>query len=192
VTEPALLREDPHQTTITIPTVVTARLVLRAWLPRDIGPYTDMAADPEMSRHTTSPASEAAVWRMTAFQLGHWALNGFGMWIAEERESGEFLGRIGLYYEPGWPGVEVAWTIRRDRWGEGFATEGGSAALRYGFETIGADPIVSIIGPANAASAAVAAKLGLTVDHVEDHAGRPHNIWAITRAAWESGQCLDS
>lgn len=176
-----MIREEPSYSTVTIPTVFTERLILRAWLPRDVEPYAKMAADPCMSRYTGSPASEAAVWRMTAFQLGHWALNGFGMWIAEERSSGEFLGRVGLYWEPGWPGVEVAWTIRRDRWDQGFATEGGAAALVYGFVTVNADRIVSIIHPDNSASSRVAEKLGLAVDHFEERDGGPRNIWAITR-----------
>lgn len=182
------IHEADNQTSITIPTITTGRLILRAWLPRDISPYAKMAANPDMSLYTGSPASEAAVWRMTAFQLGHWALNGFGMWIAEERATGEFLGRVGLYWEPGWPGVEVAWTIRRDRWGQGFATEGGAAALAYGFSTVNADPIVSIIHPDNAASSRVAEKLGLAVDHFEERGGEPRNIWAITRQEWQARQ----
>lgn len=175
-------------TTVEIPTLITDRLVLRSWLARDVGPYTAMAADPEMSRYTGSPASEAAVWRMTAFQIGHWALRGYGMWIAEDRPTGQFVGRVGLYEEYGWAGLEVAWTIRRDRWGDGLATEGGAAALEYGFATTDRDHIISIIHPDNAASSRVAQKLGLTIDHFEEIDGEPRNIWTITRSDWQAAR----
>jgi len=118
---------------------------------------------------------------MFAFQIGHWALRGYGMWIVEERATGQFLGRAGLYEEHGWPGLEVAWTIRRDRWGEGFATEGGAAALEYAFTQLSRDRVISIIHPDNVASSRVAEKLGLAVAQRTEVHGRARNVWAITR-----------
>jgi RimJ/RimL family protein N-acetyltransferase len=163
-----------------VPTLVTPRLLLRAWTSADIPAYTRMAAHPDMSKYTGSPAGEGAVWRMFAFQIGHWALRGYGMWIVEERATGEFLGRAGLYEEYGWPGLEVAWTTRRDRWGEGFATEGGTAALNFAFTELGRERVISIIHPDNTASNRVAEKLGLTVVESTELHGQPRNIWAIT------------
>ncbi len=172
---------------VVVPTVRTRRLILCGWTAADIGPYTEMAAHPDMSRYTGSPANEGAVWRMFAFQVGHWALNGFGMWLAHDRATGEFVGRVGLYEEHGWPGLEVAWTIRRDRWGEGLATEGGAAALEFAFTELARDRVISIMHPENAASVRVAEKLGLRyAESREMFGGRPHNIYAVTRAEWES------
>jgi RimJ/RimL family protein N-acetyltransferase len=151
----------------------------------DIPAYTAMAAHPDMSAYTGSPADEGAVWRMFAFQVGHWALQGFGMWLAHDRTTGEFVGRVGLYEEYGWPGTEVAWTIRRERWGEGLATEGGAAALEYAFEVLARERLISIIHPENAASIRVAEKLGLALaEGPVDRGGRPRNIYAITRHDW--------
>ncbi|MCK9875549.1 GNAT family N-acetyltransferase [Frankia sp. Ag45/Mut15] len=171
--------------TVTIPTVLTERLVLRGWRLDDVQPYLRMALHPEMSRYTTSPSRESGVWNMTAFQIGHWALNHFGMWIIEERQSGEFLGRVGLYEEPDWPGCEVAWTVRHDRWGEGIATEGAQAAVEFAFTALGRDRLISIIHPENRASIRVAEKLGLRLaEGPVDRSGEPRNIYALTRAAW--------
>jgi RimJ/RimL family protein N-acetyltransferase len=173
---------------VVVPTLRTRRLILTGWTAADIGPYTEMAARPDMSRYTGSPASEAAVWRMFAFQVGHWALRDYGMWLAHDRATGEFIGRIGLYEEHGWPGIEVAWTIRRDRWGEGLATEGGAAALEFAFDVVGRDRVISIIHPDNGPSIRVAEKLGLAfAEHRPDmHDGKPRDIYAISRAEWES------
>ncbi|MBL7496138.1 GNAT family N-acetyltransferase [Frankia sp. CNm7] len=173
---------------VTIPTVLTPRMVLRGWRGEDVEPYLAMAGHPDMSRYTGSPSTTRAVWGMTAFQIGHWALNGFGMWIARDKESGEFLGRAGLYEEYGWPDIEVAWTIRRDRWGQGYATEGGAAALEFAFTQLGhpRDRVISIIHPENAASIRVAEKLGLTLaEGPIDRGGDLRNIYEITRETWE-------
>ncbi|KLL11029.1 MULTISPECIES: GNAT family N-acetyltransferase [Protofrankia] len=153
-------------TTVTIPTVITDRLILRCWQPEDVGPYTAMAAHPDMSRYTGSPRDREAVWDMEAALTGHWHLCGFGMWAAEDRSSGEFVGRAGLYRPEGWPGIEAAWTIRRDRWGQGLATEA-----------------VSLIHPDNAASIRVAAKLGLTDAH---RTFRGDAVYVAARRTWTS------
>ena len=72
-------------------------------------------------------------------------------------------------------GVEVGWVIRRSRWGNGFATEAAREAVRYGFEEVGADHLISIIRPDNQRSIRVAEKIGekferpYLVDGVESH-----------------------
>ena len=53
---------------------------------------------------TVSPSSREECWRGMALFIGHWHLRGYGWWAVEDRRSGEFLGRIGLYNPEGWPG----------------------------------------------------------------------------------------
>ncbi len=176
---------DP--TTSAISTVVTDRLTLRAWEPDDVAPYAEWAADPEMARYTGSPKDGAAVWRMVTSLTGHWVFRWFGMWAMEETATGRMLGRAGLYQGPDWPGVEVAWTVAHDRWGEGLASEGGAAAVWFGFEVIGLDRIVSLMHEDNAASRRVAEKLGLTFEKVEPAAffgGDPTCHYWISRDEW--------
>ncbi|MEX5713608.1 GNAT family N-acetyltransferase [Parafrankia sp. FMc6] len=170
---------------VTIPSVLTPRLKLRSWHLTDVEPYLAMARHPDMSLYTSSPSRIGSVWGMTAFQIGHWALNRFGMWIIEERTTGEFLGRAGLYEEYGWPDIEVAWTVRRDRWGQGIATEAGAAALEFAFTEVDRERVISIIHPENKGSIRVAEKLGLSLaEGPVDRDGEPRNIYAITREDW--------
>lgn len=174
---------------VSVPTLTTSRLVLGPWTSADIPAYAEMAEHPEMSRYTGSPSGEGAVWRMFAFQIGHWALKGYGMWLAHDRVTGEFIGRMGLYEEYGWPALEVAWTVRQDRWGQGYATEGAAAAAEYAFTVLGRDRLISIIHPENAASIRVAEKLGAHLaEGPVDRGGQPRNIYAIDRKSWEAGR----
>lgn len=151
-------------TVITIPTVVTERLILRAWRDSDIDPYAAMNADAEMMRYQNGTFDKAATFRLVTHLLGLWPLRGCGMWALELRETGEFVGRAGLYLGFDWPGVEAAWSVRRDLWGRGLATEAGAAAVAWGWEYLSVDHIISVITPENLASRRVAEKIGFRVE----------------------------
>lgn len=96
----------------------------------------------------------------------HWALRGFGHWALEVADSGELVGRAGLYFPPDWPGLEVGWTIWPEHWGNGYAPEAGRAACVWAHAELGATHILSLIEPGNARSIRVAEKLGETYEGV--------------------------
>ncbi|WP_261565304.1 GNAT family N-acetyltransferase [Frankia gtarii] len=169
-----------------VPTVLTPRLVLRGWRPEDVPAYLEIVSEEGMAAHTPQPSTKAAAWSQTAFQIGHWALRGYGMWAVEDRATGQLLGRAGLYEALGWPGCEIAWTIRRDRWNQGLATEAGRAALEFAFDVVKRDDLISIMTAENTASIKVAAKLGLIYDRTETIQGGEYSIYAVTRSEWVS------
>ena len=145
-----------------IPPVVTRRLLLRGFEPRDVEPYAAMMSDAEVTRHLGdgTPLTRPDAWRQLAMLTGHWTLRGFGMWAVEERASGAFIGRIGCFEPEGWPGFELGYVLARQSWGRGYAREGAQAALAYAREALGRTDIISLIRPANAASIRVAEALG--------------------------------
>jgi RimJ/RimL family protein N-acetyltransferase len=85
-----------------------------------------------------------------------------GQWALEERATGVFVGGAGLWRPEGWPGLEVGWTLDRNAWGHGYATEAGRAAIDYAFNVLHADEVISLIRPENTASIKVAERLGET------------------------------
>jgi len=99
-------------------------------------------------------------------------VNGFGLWALETREGGEFIGFTGLSvpsFEAHFtPAVEVGWRLARSAWGQGYATEAGTAVLAFGFEEAGLDEIVSFTTPANRRSRAVMERLGMSYDPADD------------------------
>jgi RimJ/RimL family protein N-acetyltransferase len=148
-----------------VPTLETSRLILRAFRAADWAPYARMSADPDVMRFigTGGPISANDAWRSMASMLGHWSLKGYGMWAVEVKETGEFAGRVGFLDPPGWPGFEVGWVLARECWGRGYATEAASFALRYAFETLGRDRVISLIRPGNDRSIKVAERIGETL-----------------------------
>ena len=127
-------------------------------------------------------------WRAVAGWIGHWALRGYGNWAIEERERGTLIGRAGIINPADWPGPEVGYVLGRDYWGHGYATEAARAAMDWGFATIGFDRLISLIDPANAASIAVAERLGETLDGETDLLGNRVLVYAIDRATWSARQ----
>ncbi len=101
-----------------------------------------------------------------------------------ETATGELVGRAGLWNEPGWPGVEAAWFIARPFWGRGFAPETAHSSLRFAFERLAVDQVVSVIDADNTQSIRVAEKIGETFHHTEFLHGKDQDVYVITRAEW--------
>jgi len=173
-----------------IPRLETERLILREWRADDFEPFAQFMADEEVMRHLGGRAlSRGDAWRNLARAIGHWHLRGYGTWAVQRKEDGALAGRVGLINPEGWPGLEVGWTLGRPYWGKGYATEAAIASLNYGFTTQKVDRLISVIDPANAASQAVARRIGekkgeRTVLTIEDESF-PADIWYITRAEWK-------
>lgn len=166
-----------------VPRLETERLILREWREEtDFETYAEMMADPDVMRYLSgNPGPRTEAWRSMAFMVGHWALRGYGHWAVEEKSSGRFVGRIGFLNPEGWPGFEVGWTLAREHWGKGFASEGGRRALTYAFDEMGRDHVISLIHPENSASIAVATRMGESLEGDAEIFGIPVLVYGVTR-----------
>ena len=180
----------------------TPRLVLRGWTEADKVPYAALNADADVMHYfpssLTTEQSDEMVDRMAA-RLDEF---GWGLWAAERRDTGEFIGFIGLS-SPTWtvdgltPCVEIGWRLAKEHWGMGFAPEGASVALAHGFEHVDLpnDEVVSFTTVTNHKSRRVMEKIGLRVDARRefDHPmtpgwwGQRHVVYAIDRPTWKAG-----
>jgi [ribosomal protein S5]-alanine N-acetyltransferase len=170
--------------------IQTARLLLRRWQDDDLERLVALHADPRVARFLSVDGRpwprERSVGAFEHFRR-QWREQGFGPWAAVDRRSGRWLGQVGLNRRPGWPGphkVEVGWELHPSVWGRGLATEGGRAALGYGFEVVGLERIISAARADNAASRRVMEKLGLAFQGEFTHQGALVAWYAIDRADW--------
>ena len=170
------------------PVIETARLILRPWRNDDIAPNTVMLSDPDTARFIAADGkpitSELSGWRNAAVMSGHWALHGFGMFAVEEKSTGKYVGRVGPWAPPGWPGFEVGWGIASECRGKGYAVEAARASIDWVFATFEIDEIIHCIELSNAPSQAVARKLGARKDREGDLFGKPADIWVTSRKSW--------
>ncbi len=149
----------PEATSITVPTLHTERLVLRAFRAADAEPMTAFFADP-VSQFYGGPLGPEDAWRKFATYPGHWFLRGYGPWAIERRDTGEYIGLTGPWYPAGWIEPEITWALVPGHHGQGYATEAAAAALAATYELFGWTTAVSVIATANAASIRVADRLG--------------------------------
>jgi RimJ/RimL family protein N-acetyltransferase len=170
------------------PVIETERLILRQWRNTDVAPNTAMLADPGTARYITADnkpvTSELAGWRNAAVMAGHWALHGAGMFVVEEKRSGKYVGRVGPWFPPGWPGFEVGWGIAPEFRGKGYAVEAARASIDWSFATFELDQIMHCIDSENLASQAVARRLGAEKQGEFDLFGHVADVWVTRRDAW--------
>ena len=126
----------------------------------------------------------------------HFDRNGFGFWAVELRDSGDFLGFVGLA-APSFPAhftpcVEIGWRLAAAFWNQGYATEGAQAALTFGFDVLNLHEVVAFTADRNAPSRRVMEKLDMTHDPADDfdhpvlppgHRLRRHVLYRISRDA---------
>jgi len=168
---------DLAPTTIAIPTLETERLFLRALRAEDFEAEAAFFAS-ERSRMVGGPLPREQAWRVVAGMIGHWALRGFGFWALEEKTSGRYMGRVGLWQPEGWPDREIGWTLMDHAEGQGFAHEAALVARSYAYDTLGWTSMISLIEGGNTRSEALASRLGARIDGAFTHpSGIPLNIW---------------
>lgn len=140
--------------------IETERLILRPTAPEDFEGWAEFMADEESTRHLGGIQPRAVAWRGFVAMAGSWAMQGFAMFSVIEKSSGRWIGRLGPWHPEGWPGTEVGWSLVRDVWGKGYATEGAIAAIDWAFANLGWTEVIHTIAPDNTASQAVAQRLG--------------------------------
>ena len=151
----------------------TERLRLRTWSPDDAADGFRIWSDPEVMRYVGTTGEPHANVELTGAWMGrmiaHQEKHGFCFWAVVDKESEQLIGSCGLAYQlnGGLP-IEFGYTLARDFWGRGLATEAAGAALRYVFENLPVTEIAASVDSRNVASRRVLEKIGFTFQRTEN------------------------
>ena len=159
-----------------VPVLETERLVLRDFEGADFEPMAGFYADP-VSRFYGGPCEREEAWRKFAVYPGSWTLRGYGPWALESKATGEYIGLCGLWFPEGWIEPEITWALLPRFHGNGFATEAARRALLAAYELFDWPTAVSVISIDNAASAAVATRLGATLERRVEYRYGPADLY---------------
>jgi RimJ/RimL family protein N-acetyltransferase len=149
------------------PELRTERLRMRPHRRDDAERLLAVWQDPAVVRHFGGqPVAPEDSWNRLLRYVGHWAVNGYGLWALEELETGRFIGDAGLF--EGRRGLsdrfdsapEAGWVLAPIGHGKGYAQEAMRAALAWGESVHGWARTVCMIDPDNAPSFRTASKLG--------------------------------
>lgn len=178
----------------------TERLVLRDWRPEDRHPFAALNADPVVMEHFPAPLSRAESDALVDRIETAFAEHGWGLWAVEVPGVADCIGFIGLsipgFEAPFTPCVEVGWRLAKEHWGRGYAPEGARESLRFAFEDLALEEVLSFTSVHNAKSRRVMEKIGLRHDPADDfdHPNIPpdspvhrHVLYRITEQDWRDG-----
>ena len=152
---------------VSVPVLKTERLLLRGAEASDFEDSAAMWGDPEVVRHIGGKTRDRQdAWFTLCRMRGMWDMLGYGNWIVCERETGRFLGEIGLAnfmrgIEPDISAFpEAGWAYAPHAHGKGYATEALGAVLDWCDAVLKAPQVFCLIDPDHTASQRVAAKNG--------------------------------
>lgn len=174
--------------------IQTERLLLRRWSVSDRIPLAALNSDPRVMKHfpgvISREDSDALADRIDV----HYHQHGFGPWAVEIPNVAPFIGWVGLFiprFQAHFtPCVEIGWRLAAEYWNRGYATEAARASLKFGFDALGLEEIVSFTVPANRSSIRVMEKIGMTHNPADDfdhpsfpgeHRLRRHVLYRIRR-----------
>jgi RimJ/RimL family protein N-acetyltransferase len=171
----------------------TDRLWLRRWVLEDREPFAKLNSNPRVMEFFPAALSleesDALADRIEA----HFERHGFGLWAVEIPGITRFAGFVGLaiprFKAPFTPCVEIGWRLDAEYWNRGYAMEGARAALRFGFESLQLEEIVSFTVPVNVRSRRVMERIGMTHSTKDDFehpllpAGHPLRLHMLYRLA---------
>jgi RimJ/RimL family protein N-acetyltransferase len=177
--------------------IESERLRLRNWRIEDTEPFIRHLNTPAVMRWlggVRTPEQQEVVVRE---RFIHWQeTRGFTFWVVERKEDGELLGFCGLKFadDPGSPvegAHEIAWRLREDAWGEGYAKEAAIASLDFAFDSLGAERVVALTVVGNEPSWGLMERLGMTrrpdLDYVgADWAEGAVIVYEITAGQWRT------
>jgi [ribosomal protein S5]-alanine N-acetyltransferase len=165
--------------------IETERLILRPFEPeRDADQMLEVYGDPAVMRFIPEDvycgldAVRATLERYAREQESR----GFSFWAVVERDGGDVIGDAGFGVFAQTGDIELGYTLRRDRWGRGYAPEAARACLEAGLAHLDVARIVAVVDAENLRSARVAERIGMAAVDSVDLRGRPHTLFAVRPA----------
>jgi [ribosomal protein S5]-alanine N-acetyltransferase len=167
---------------VTLP-LCTARLVVREFTPADLDGLAGIYADPEVLWWEPAPFTRRQTQAVLDTTLKRYRDDGIAEYAVVLAATGALIGVCGPVYREieGERLPELGWDLRRDCWGNGYATEAARGVLTHAAE-VGLRRVYSLIDPANLRSQGVARRLGMTVERRVVWADRPHDLWVLDLA----------
>ena len=160
----------------------TPRTFMREILGNDFDSLLRLMSDAEVMRYYPRPYGERDVREFIDRMRVRYREDGCGLWMLIDRESGEPLGRVGLYRQQvnGVDEFEIGYMLHKAFWRRGLATEAALAVRHYAFAERELPRVVSLIRPENTPSQGVARKLGMDVVGSTQMMGLEHQVFAVS------------
>ncbi|MCP3446319.1 GNAT family N-acetyltransferase [Bradyrhizobium sp. CCGUVB14] len=136
--------------------------------------------DPDVSRYLGGVRSAEVTKTYLATNMAHWDQHGFGLWALRTKD-GAFTGRAGIRHilVDGIDEIEIAYTFKRDIWGQGLASEIATALTDIGLSRLKLPSLIGLVFVAHGASRRVLEKTNYLLEKITTHHGEDVVIYRI-------------
>jgi len=171
-------------------------LLLRQWKDKDFPVFVKLNSDPQVMQYFSALLSKDESDALAQKYKALISERGWGVWATELKDSGELIGCVGIHIPketlPFSPCVEIGWRLLKKCWGNGYATEAATQALRFSFENLDFNEVVSFTTISNNRSRSVMKGLGLIntnqnfehPDLPQGHLLSENVLYKITKSQW--------
>ncbi|SEK27343.1 Protein N-acetyltransferase, RimJ/RimL family [Roseateles sp. YR242] len=169
--------------------LLTPRLRLVPFEDSHLAGLNALNSDAEVMRYLqgrpeTLEETQAGIDRVKA----KWKQWGYSWWSFLERDSGELVGAGCIQHlnkDQSQP-LEIGWRLRRDRWGQGLASEAARRMARFAFDHLAALELTAVCNPDNQDSAQVMQRLGMKFRGIERWYDTDSTVYVISAAEWQA------
>jgi RimJ/RimL family protein N-acetyltransferase len=160
----------------------TERLTLREMNKDDAGNLMKIFSDPEAMKYYPSTKNERETMAWVEWTLANYDQYGVGLWIVEDRVTGDFLGQCGIVPQEIDEKIEmeIGYLFIRNVWGNGYATEAALACKNYGLEQMNLKKIISLPDVHNLPSTKVAERIGMHIEKTVHKWGKEVYVYSVS------------
>lgn len=179
----------------------TKRLVLRTWQESDVSKMYEINQDLKVMEYFPSLKSLEETERFIEGAKKHLKTHGYTLYAVDVKGGESGIGFIGLsiadFKAHFTPATEIGWRLSSKHWGQGLATEGAKAVLKYAFNKLYLSEVVTFTAEQNRRSRRVMEKIGLQhetsddFDHPslnEDSPLRRHVLYRLSQPSYLARQ----
>ena len=160
------------------------RLKFRKLTPKDIPSWIEFFVDNNRLQYLgmdLEKSKETLAKEWINAQLVRYEKQGLGHLAVELKANGQFIGMGGILPRElnGIKEYEIAYSLKPNFWGKGYATEIAKKMKRFGCEYINTNRFISIIDIGNVESANVARKNGMNVLLRTEYLGMKVDVYGV-------------
>ncbi|MBR1131696.1 GNAT family N-acetyltransferase [Bradyrhizobium iriomotense] len=158
----------------------TSRLIAERLNESHLADLVALHLDAEVSRYLGGLRSAEATKTYLDVNMAHWDRHGFGLWALRTKD-GTFAGRAGIRHilVDDIDEIEIAYTFKRDLWGQGLASEIAIALTDIGLTQLQLPSLIGLVFVGHGASRRVLEKANYILEKSTTHHGEDVVIYRI-------------
>ena len=151
----------------------SSRLGFRNWRDEDLSEMSLLNNDPDVMEHFPSLQDEKTTAAFISRMQTQFNEYQYCYFAVDLIENNEFVGFIGIsnqdYGDVLGKFVDIGWRLKKSAWGQGLATEGAKACLKYAKTQFSFNEIYSVATTTNLPSIRVMEKIGMDFQEKFEH-----------------------